>query len=124
MTGSSAHNALAETAKLKLRMTIARMGAEWRTKRMPLPMPDKSVSGTPGSACSCRFHPRTTKIMPMNSTALARNALPEPTHAAMAPAIAGPTARETFIATAPSATACGTSGRVTSSLMLADCAGM
>jgi hypothetical protein len=124
MTGSSAHKALADTAKLRLRITIARIGAECRTKRMPLPIPDNSVSGTPGSACSWRFHPRTTKIMPTNRTALARNALPEPTQAAMAPAIAGPTARETFIATAPSATACGTSERPTSSLMLADCAGM
>ena len=86
---------------------------------MPLAMPDISDSGTPGSACSWRFHPRTTKIMPTNNTALTRNALPDPIHAVSAPASAGPTARETFIATAPSATACGTSGRVTSSLMLA-----
>ena len=62
--------------------------------------------------------------MPMKNTALARNASPDPIQAVSAPASAGPIARDTFIATAPSATAFGTSGRSTRSLMLACCAGM
>jgi hypothetical protein len=60
----------------------------------------------------------------VKQAALAKNALPVPSHAATAPAAAGPSARDTFIAIAPSATACGTSLRPTRSLMLADCAGM
>ncbi len=87
-------------------------------------MPVSSDSGTPGSARCCAGHARTTKIMPTKKTALARNALPDPTQSVSAPAIAGPMARDTFIATAPSATAFGTSDRSTSSLMLAYCAGM
>ena len=72
-------------------------------------MPVSNDSGTPGSARCCAGHERTTKIMPTKNTALARKALPDPTQSVNAPAMAGPIARETFIATAPSATALGTS---------------
>ena len=109
---------------MRLRSRIARIGPEWRAKRIPLPMPAMRVSGMPGSTGGCRCQPRTTKIMPMKRSELARNALPAPMEAMSRPAIAGPMARDTFIATAPSATALGTSGRWTSSLMLACCAGM
>ena len=78
----------------------------------------------PGSTGGWRCHPRTTKIIPMKRIELARSALPAPTQAMSAPATAGPIARDTFIATAPSATALGTSGRSTSSLIDACCAGM
>lgn len=57
--------------------------------------------------------------------AVAKNsdqALPQP--AAMTPASAGPTARETLKATAPSATARGRSSRPTISLIAAPEAGM
>ncbi len=60
----------------------------------------------------------------MKNSALAISALPVPSHAAMAPASAGPTARATLKATAPRATARGSSMRDTKPLMLACCAGM
>ena len=123
-TGSNAHSALAHTLKDRLRRMIARIGAECRAYRKPLNMPEISVSGTPGSAPSWRFQPRTTTIIAMKNAALASSVLPEPIHATSAPASAGPTARATLNATAPSATARGSSARATRSLMLACCAGM
>src|SRR6516225_6947477 len=107
ITGSSAHNALAHTLKLKLRLMSERIAGEWRAKRSPLSTPEKIFSGTPGRAGS-RFLQRRSaiSIRPKNA-ALAIRALPVPNHAARAPASAGPMARARFIATAPSATACG-----------------
>ena len=87
-------------------------------------MPDSSVSGIPRAMRAGLFHPRTATIITMKNSALASNALPELSQATAAPASAGPTARATLNATAPSATARGTSTRATRSLMLACCAGM
>ena len=124
MTGSSAHNALAHTLKLKLRLISERIAGEWRAKRNPLSKPENIFSGTPGRASSRFLHCRTAISIRLKKTALPSSAVPDPTHAASAPARAGPMARARFIATAPSATARGNSARDTKPLMLACCAGM
>jgi hypothetical protein len=124
ITGSSAQNALAHTAKVRLRMTNARMTAECRANRRPLITPESTVSGTPGSLRSRGAQRRIAITIGTKQNALARSALPVPIHAAIAPASAGPTARATLNATEPSATARDRSARETSSLMLACCAGV
>ena len=86
-------------------------------------MPERSVSGIERTGRGGVFTRRSAKIITRKKTALARSALPEFKPATSAPASAGPTARATLNATAPSATARGTSMRATRSLMLADCAG-
>ena len=123
MTGSSAQNALAQMANVRLRRISERIAGEWRAKRIPLNAPETRRSGTPGSGRSRAASRRIATIISTKHAALARSALPELTHAAIAPASAGPTARATLKATAPSATARGSSVRATSSLMLACCAG-
>ena len=87
-------------------------------------MPDSSVSGIPGIEGAALGHPRSAKIIHTKNEALASSALPEPSHAAIAPAKAGPTARATLNATAASATARGRSARGTRSFTSACCAGM
>jgi hypothetical protein len=86
-------------------------------------MPENSVSGMPGVTGE-RFQRRTAAIITTKPGALMSSALPVDSHAAIAPASAGPAARATLNATAPSATARGSSARPTRSLMLACCAGM
>ena len=110
--------------EVKLRSMIARIGAECRTKRRPLPMPVRSDSGTPGSAGCAPATPRTTKIMPMKNTALARNALPEPIQARQRPASAGPDGARHVHRHRAQRHRLRHVGRSTRSLMLACCAGM
>ena len=86
-------------------------------------MPESSVSGIARCGRPGLFQPRSATIMTTKNTALASSALPEPKPATIAPASAGPTARATLNATAPSATARDRSVRATRSLMLAYCAG-
>ena len=90
---------------------------------MPESTPESSLSGTPGKLRARGFNWRAAWIMMVKQTALTRNALPEPAQAAIAPASAGPAARATLKATAPSATARCRSLGGTSSLTLACCAG-
>ena len=77
----------------------------------------------PGSARSRLRQRRMATIIGTNISALTSSALPEPITAAIAPASAGPMARATLNATAPSATARDRSARPTMSLIVADCAG-
>ena len=123
ITGSSAQNALAHTLNVRLRSTNARMGAEWRTKRSPIIMPEMRRSGTPGSGASRRRIRFIATNIGTKKNAAATSVAPDDNAAASAPAAAGPMARATLKATEPSAIARGSSLRGTSSLMLACCAG-
>ena len=86
-------------------------------------MPDISVSGIARWARAGLFQPRIATIITTKNSAQPSSELPELNQATAAPASAGPTARATLKATAPSATARGMSTRATRSLMLADWAG-
>ena len=123
ISGSSAQNALAQSAKVRLWRMNARIAGEWRAKRRPLCTPEASRSGTPGSASDLRAPRSMNSVIGRKKAAESVRARPEPSQAAKIPASAGPTARATLKATAPSATARESSLRPTSSLMLACCAG-
>ena len=111
-TGSSAHSALAQTAE-------AQVADDQRAHRRRVPgvaqaaldageqrLRNARDGRARGSSSRAPRRSSTTK-----NSALASIALPEPSHAAIAPASAGPTARATLNATAPSATARDSSAR-------------
>src|SRR5205807_2312835 len=87
----------------------------YRTYRMPARTADAMRSAGSVARCGSRRHRHSTKNTPSTVAALTRNTGPGPPATMTTPAMAGPTARATLIATVPSPTLAASSSFGTTS---------
>src|SRR5206468_4380600 len=123
-SGSSAQSALANSTNAAVRTMTVRSAGVYRTYLMPARTADAMRSAGSVARRDSRRHRHRTTNTPTTDAALMRNTGPGPPATMITPAIAGPTARATLIATVPSPTLAGSSSRGTTSGIIACHAGM